>query len=80
MTTPTFNGARHVLDGVSVYCVDTAPGATDRPTVVAVHGIPESCCSRALGEGVDRLSAAAQVQRSPRHTGHEIVGDSGGDQ
>lgn len=37
-----FDGARHVIDGVSVYCVDTAPAATARPTVVAVHGIPES--------------------------------------
>jgi cis-3-alkyl-4-acyloxetan-2-one decarboxylase len=47
MTTPdlpadAFNGARHVIDGLSVYCVDTAPAATARPTVVAVHGIPES--------------------------------------
>jgi pimeloyl-ACP methyl ester carboxylesterase len=47
MTTPDspadgFNGARHDIDGLSVYCVDTAPAATARPTVVAVHGIPES--------------------------------------
>lgn len=34
--------ARHIIDGLSVYCVDTAPSATARPTVVAVHGIPES--------------------------------------
>jgi haloalkane dehalogenase len=47
MTTPgshadAFDGARHVIDGLSVFCVDTAPAATPRPTVVAVHGIPES--------------------------------------
>jgi cis-3-alkyl-4-acyloxetan-2-one decarboxylase len=47
MTTPdsaanTFHGTTHVIDGHSVFCVDTAPGATDRPTIVAVHGIPES--------------------------------------
>lgn len=41
-TTNAFSGAGHVIDGVSVHCVDTAPAATDRPTVVAVHGIPES--------------------------------------
>ena len=38
----TFGGATHVIDGLSVFCVDTAPSATDRPTIVAVHGIPES--------------------------------------
>lgn len=47
MTTPgspatDFDGTQHDIDGLSVYCVDTAPAATDRPTVVAVHGIPES--------------------------------------
>ena len=47
MTTPgspadAFDGARHVIDGLSVFCVDTAPAAPARPTVVAVHGIPES--------------------------------------
>ncbi len=38
----TFDGATHIVDGHAVFCVDTAPAATDRPTVVAVHGIPES--------------------------------------
>ncbi len=47
MTTPgspadDFGGSRHVIDGVGVFCVDTAPAASARPTVVAVHGIPES--------------------------------------
>jgi pimeloyl-ACP methyl ester carboxylesterase len=47
MTTPgspadAFEGTRHVIDGLSVFCVDTAPAANARPTVVAVHGIPES--------------------------------------
>ena len=47
MTTPgspadAFDGSRHVIDGLSVFCVDTAPAASARPTVVAVHGIPES--------------------------------------
>ena len=37
-----FEGSRHVIDGVGVFCVDTAPTENDRPTVVAVHGIPES--------------------------------------
>ena len=37
-----FGGSRHVIDGVGVFCVDTAPAASARPTVVAVHGIPES--------------------------------------
>jgi len=37
-----FGGSRHVIDGVGVFCVDTAPAESDRPTVVAVHGIPES--------------------------------------
>lgn len=47
MTTPdspadTFEGVTHDIDGLSVYCVDTAPAASASPTVVAVHGIPES--------------------------------------
>ena len=47
MTTPgspadAFDGARHVIDVLSGFCVDTAPAASARPTVVAVHGIPES--------------------------------------
>ena len=47
MTTPgspadDFGGSSHVIDGVGVFCVDTAPAASARPTVVAVHGIPES--------------------------------------
>ena len=47
MTTPgspgdDFGGSRHVIDGVGVFCVDTAPAVSARPTVVAVHGIPES--------------------------------------
>jgi pimeloyl-ACP methyl ester carboxylesterase len=47
MTTPGssvngFDGSRHVIDGLSVFCVDTAPAENARPTVVAVHGIPES--------------------------------------
>jgi pimeloyl-ACP methyl ester carboxylesterase len=37
-----FDGATRVIDGLSVFCVDTAPAASARPTVVAVHGIPES--------------------------------------
>jgi pimeloyl-ACP methyl ester carboxylesterase len=37
-----FDGTRHDVDGLSVFCVDTAPATTSRPTVVAVHGIPES--------------------------------------
>ena len=46
MTTPgspadDFGGSRHVIDGVGVFCVDT-PAASTRPTIVAVHGIPES--------------------------------------
>ena len=34
--------ASHDIDGLSVFCVDTAPATSARPTVVAVHGIPES--------------------------------------
>lgn len=37
-----FDGSRHDIDGLGVFCVDTAPAASSRPTVVAVHGIPES--------------------------------------
>ena len=37
-----FDGSRHDIDGLSVFCVDTAPATSSRPTVVAVHGIPES--------------------------------------
>ena len=37
-----FDGSRHDIDGLSVFCVDTAPATSARPTVVAVHGIPES--------------------------------------
>ena len=37
-----FHGVTHDIDGVAVYCVDTAPTASTDPTVVAVHGIPES--------------------------------------
>ena len=37
-----FDGTRHDIDGLSVFCADTAPTTRTRPTVVAVHGIPES--------------------------------------
>src|SRR5262249_20800412 len=37
-----FDGTRHDIDGLSVFCADTAPTRSTRPTVVAVHGIPES--------------------------------------
>jgi pimeloyl-ACP methyl ester carboxylesterase len=37
-----FDGSRHDIDGLSVFCADTAPATSTRPTVVAVHGIPES--------------------------------------
>ena len=37
-----FDGSRHDIDGLSVFCVYTAPATSARPTVVAVHGIPES--------------------------------------
>ena len=37
-----FDGTRHDIDGLSVFCADTAPTISTRPTVVAVHGIPES--------------------------------------
>jgi haloalkane dehalogenase len=38
----TFDGSRHDIDGLGVFCVDTAPATSARPTVVVVHGIPES--------------------------------------
>jgi pimeloyl-ACP methyl ester carboxylesterase len=37
-----FDGTRYDNDGLGVFCVDTAPTTSTRPTVVAVHGIPES--------------------------------------
>jgi haloalkane dehalogenase len=37
-----FDGTWHDIDGLSVFCADTAPATSTRPTVVAVHGIPES--------------------------------------
>jgi pimeloyl-ACP methyl ester carboxylesterase len=37
-----FEGSRHEVDGLSVFCVDTDLATSTRPTVVAVHGIPES--------------------------------------
>lgn len=37
-----FRGVTHDIDGIGVYCVDTAPTTSAEPTVVAVHGIPES--------------------------------------
>jgi len=36
------DGSRHDIDGLSVFCADTAPATSSLPTVVAVHGIPES--------------------------------------